>query len=214
MWGLTIGMLLMLTAFAEAEYTIWASGQVSAEGTVPLAASIRTQARNITDNQPAGEVVFRSITPFTLADQYVEVTFQDNALIWALSIHSDNQGADEQLRRERRAGGLLHTRDRTVVLAVGWQAHNDVQTPPPSSGDPARGGSGWLFMKDINDADWLQAGGYRNVAFGGPGFANIVGPSGPVPNTTGVFRVYVESVGDRRLIGLHTGSLILDLYTE
>lgn len=205
---------LLFGQLGYAAYTVQATGNVPASATVGAIANLGVQARNISDNQQAPSVAFGSVTGLKLADQYLRITFQDNAPAWGMSIHTNNTGADALLRRESRAGGLLSTSTNTVVMPAGWQAYNDLQTTSPTVGDPSSDAR-WHFIKDINDADWLTAGGYRNVAYGGAGFANVVEPGTTGrPNTTGFFHVYPEVDGRGRAAGSYGGSMVLDLYTE
>lgn len=215
LFGLVSGFMLLSLSRLGAAYTPRISASVSAGASAPLVASVTVEARNISNDQPAGWVSFGQVSGMQqLAQQYVRITFRANLLAWGMSIHSNNVEADEQLKQQSRAGGLLNQYINTVVMPIGWQAHNDIRRPPPFPGDPSIPGSGWRYMKDINDADWGRAGGYRNVAFGGGDYANIVPPLGdPVPNRTGFFHVYPEAVGVP-VIGPYSGSLIFDIYTE
>lgn len=214
--------LLGLGRTGYAAYEAQVSTNIPASATIGAITSLGAQARNISNNQPAPSVSFGAVTGLQLAAQYVRIDFRSNLVAWGLSIYSNNTGAAEELRRFRdpqgrlvgRAGGLLHTSTNTVVLPVGWQAHNDVQSTPPTPGDPATPASGWRFMKDRNDADWTTVGGFRNVAFGGSDFANIIPPQGdPIPNRTGFFHTYPEAVGPRA-VGSYSGIVGFDIYTE
>jgi len=207
---LSVGLLLTVTGIAGA-------GVVVSTG-VPTSATL--QVINTLSVQPvpyaggtATSISFGSLpagTSFLVPGQYIKVVHNDNSLVWEIKIYTNNFATEPSTTTWGLNYGGMIGLVPGARLPMGWHARvDDSLTTKFAAGDPAATTSvGWNFVKDKRDKDipntpadesWLGPKGdaaYANVAFGGPGYQNIVNPQDTVDysdsDTNKTFVVEVE----------------------
>ena len=207
---LSVGLLLAGTGIAGAD--VVATDNVPASATLTGVNTVSVTPMNYTGGG-AGSIAFGSVSPaagFLTPPQYVKVDHDDNSLAWEIKIYTDNFTAEPSTTTWGYNYGGMIGLVPGARLSMGWHARVDNSLASAfAADDPAADPSeGWNFVKDKRDKDvpgtpnnesWLGPTGdaaYANVAFGGPGYQNVVNPEDTVdysdPDTDKTFVVEVE----------------------
>lgn len=129
------------------------------------------------------------------ANQYVQLTVNDNALGWELRNYTDNFNFAGGVLPSTTVWGFQYGGLKGTVegqrAGLGWQVLPDTgvaQFGGPDAGDPVLSSTnGWTFVKDrsdrnppgVTDQSFDGSGGYKNVAFGNLTDTRIVRPNVP-----------------------------------
>lgn len=148
-------------------------------------ATLSVQAKKVSDDSDSALIGFGQLTPGTklaVPGQYIEIDYESDQSLWFINIYTDNtnwSGGGYQ------RGGLITTDGKQKVPLL-WRVYDNVQT----GGVPFNTTDDWAWLKDKGDLDdsnttqydesWVGAfsGGYVNICYGGPGYANL----SPYPN--------------------------------
>jgi len=207
---LSVGLLLAGTGIAGAD--VVATDSVPASATLQGVNTVSVQAVNYGGSGTTA-IAFGSVSPgvgFLAAPQYVKVDHNDNSLAWEIKVYTDNFATEPSTTTWGYNYGGMIGLVPGARLPMGWHARvANSLTSSFAAADPAANPSeGWNFVKDKGDKDvpgtpdnesWLGPTGdaaYANVAFGGPGYQNVVNPQDSVdysdPDTDKTFVVEVE----------------------
>ena len=108
-----------------------------------------------------------------VAQKYLKIRVNSQSSSWELKVMTDNfLVLPDTTIWGTQYGGLIQPSPPHRV-AMGWQTRASVISGGPTGGDPGNPSSGWLFVKDRQDADILAASGYITIAYGAPGYTNI-----------------------------------------
>jgi len=186
-------------------------------------ATLSVQAKRISDNGNDSSIDFGSLPGGTrnkLARHYVEVEIDGVSGDWELEIYTDDfETPPDTTTWGYQYGGMKGSSPGNRVPMV-WQAWRSTRTVT----DPPENLSGWTYVKDKNDLDipgttadesWTRAhiDGYTNVAYGGPGYFNVI-----EPGTTGVgdddsrFAVYLGGLFGPAATDTYSTIISFDLY--
>ena len=229
---LSVGLLLAGTGIAGAG--VVDTGSVPASATLQGVNTVSVQAV-IYAGASTGSIAFGSVSPgagFLAAPQYVRVVHDDNSLAWEIKIYTDNFGTEPSTTTWGYQYGGMIGLVPGARLPMGWHARVDNSLASAfAAGDPAADPSeGWNFVKDKRDKDdptttgpdedesWLGTTGdaaYANVAFGGPGYQNVVNPQDTVdysdPDTDKTFVVEVEGLFGSATADTYSTTISFDL---
>jgi hypothetical protein len=220
-----MSMILIKTSKAHA-LTMVGSSTFTVGATVTGVSTVTATLKLITTNVvvPGGSftTLASSKSWDSEADQYVDLTVNDNAISWRMRTYTNNFSTSSSFYSPSTAtwglqyGGLVSTNTAGGKASMGWQASTSTVAGgyninrTTSTGNPADPLTGWTFYKDAQD-DWAvsfatdaakfynaDATGYTNIAFGGNGSTNIVEPlvtggSVTLPKATQDFFLYWDA---------------------
>jgi len=226
---LSVGLLMAGIGIADAG--------VVATGGVPASATL--QPVNTLSVQPvpyaggtATSISFGTVSPgagFLVPAQYIKVVHDDNSLAWEIKVYTSNFATEPSTTTWGYNYGGMIGKVPGARLPMGWHARVDNSlTSKFAAGDPAADPSvGWNFVKDKDDKDnpgttgdesWLGPKGdaaYANVAFGGPGYQNIINPQDAEdysdPDTDKTFVVEVEGCFGSATADTYSTTIYFDL---
>jgi len=218
-------LVLLLAGLGTSLAVVDKTGSVPATATVGASTSLSIQAKNISDNASVSSVSFGTLTG-TLgnkrAPQYVEVQVTSNYGGWELEIYTNNFTSPPDTGIwGYQYGGMKGTTAGNRV-AMGWQAYR-VTT---SVSDPPSDLTGWTYVKDKRDLDipgtspdesWgtAHSQGYTNIAYGGPGYMNVVEPGTTgVPDSDNKLMVYLGGLFGSAAADTYSTTIGFDLYHE
>jgi len=205
---LSVGLLLAGTGIAGADVTRSVPASATVTGISTLSVTPVVYGGGWTS-----AITFGSVSPsagFLVPGQYIRVDHNDNSLVWEIKIYTDNFATEPSIATWGYNYGGMIGQVPGARLPMGWHARvANTLTSTFAAGDPAAKPSvGWNFVKDKRDKDipgtaenesWLgptDDAAYANVAFGGPGYQNIVNPQDTVdysdPDNDKTFVVEVE----------------------
>jgi len=208
-----VGLLLAGTGIAGADTV--ATDSVPASATLGAVNTLSVEAVNYGGSATTA-IAFGSVSPaagFLTPPQYIKVVHDDNSLAWEIKIYTNNFATEPSITTWGYQYGGMIGLVPGARLSMGWHARVDNSLASAfAADDPAADPSeGWNFVKDKRDKDdpattgpdedesWLGTTGdaaYANVAFGGPGYQNVVNPEDTVdysdPDTDKTFVVEVE----------------------
>lgn len=185
-------------------------------------ATLTVQAKRISNNVNVSSITFGSLqggTKNKLAPHYVEVEVDGDYGVWELEIYTDNFSTQPDTNIwGYQYGGMIGTTlgNRTPMI---WQAYRAIT----SVSDPPANLDGWTYIKDKKDIDvpgttpdesWVAAhGSYTNIAYGGPGYLNVVEPGTTgVEDTDNKFVVYLGGFFGSAGAGEYSTIISFDLY--
>lgn len=238
-WGSAAAMaLLLLTASLPAlrAETQVNGTTIAVTATVIGVNNLITTVKNISNQASTTSITFGAVaSPAAVwnnrAQQFVDISVEDNALSWRLRLYSNNFGsAPSTTTWAFQYGGLIGNVAGAKAPGA-WSVLPDtgvVQFGGPGAGNPATGTvNGWTFMKDLHDADdpstvgnesfaAADATGYDNIAFGSPSFTriirpNVVGGSDALSATFSHFYLFLESDFSSSPAASYSTNLVLDL---
>lgn len=191
-----------------------ATSSVSVSATV-LGAALTTQAKNVSDNQPATEVGFGSIsgsTTYATPSAYIEVAYNANEVNWALEIYTNNTGWTGSATGDR--GGLIgqvNTNSRVPML---WQVYDGAQASHPALSQSEVDAGNWTWVKDKGDPDWATSEDYRRVLAGNATHTWLKGyPGGDGPtNTISPVAFYLGGKFEGNPADNYSTTVVLDIY--
>jgi hypothetical protein len=184
--------------------------------------TLSVQAKNVSNDSNFASIDFGQLIPdtkFGTPGQYIEIDYESDQSLWFIDIYTDNtnwSGGGYQ------RGGLI-TADGKQRAPLLWRVYDNVQT----GGVPFNTTDDWAWLKDKGDLDdpdttqydesWVSAfsGGYVNICYGGPGYANL----SPYPNDPPDLRpgsspiyVYLGGLFESAGAGEYSTIISFDLY--
>jgi hypothetical protein len=137
--------------------------------------------RNISDGVVVSSISFGTIssagTNFgTLAPQYVQLSVNDNSILWVLRAYTDN--FPSLPTGDSQYGGLISTTTPSNRISMGWQCSTFTVSGIPVVSSATTPGGSWNYLKDRRDSDFIssRAAGYCNIAFGSASYTQVVEP--------------------------------------
>ena len=186
-------------------------------------ATLTVQAKRISNNVNVSSITFGSLqggTKNKLAPHYVEVEVDGDYGVWELEIYTDNFSTQPDTNIwGYQYGGMKGSTagNRTGMVWQAYRATTSVSDPPVAL-------TGWTYLKDKKDVDdpvapgdqsWTSAhaDGYTNIAYGGPGYLNVVEPGTTgVEDTDNKFVVYLGGLFGSAGAGEYSTIISFDLY--
>lgn len=227
---LSVGLLLAGTSIAGAD--VVATDSVGASATLTGVNTVSVKSVEYGGSGTTA-IAFGTVVPgvgFLAAPQYIKVDHDDNSLAWEIKIYTDNFTTEPSTTTwGYNYGGMIDSGKPGARTPMGWHARIDNSLASAfAADDPAADPSvGWNFVKDKRDKDvpgttedesWLGPKGdaaYANVAFGGPGYQNVVNPEDTVdysdPDTDKTFVVEVEGLFGSAPAGSYSTTINFDL---
>ena len=191
-----------------------ATSSVGVSATV-LGATLTTQAKNVSDNQPAVEVGFGSVsasTTYATPSAYIEVAYNANEINWALEIYTNNTGWTGSPTGDR--GGLIgqvNTNSRVPML---WQVYDGAQASHPVLSQSEVDAGNWTWVKDKGDSDWVASQDYRRVLAGNATHTwlkGFPGGNGPTSDISPV-ALYLGGKFEGNPADSYSTTVVLDIY--
>ncbi len=181
--------------------------------------------RNVSDGAVVPSISFGTIVssgvPYgTLAPQYVQISVNDNSILWLMRAYTDNfAAAPDTTTWGTQYGGLISTTPASGNhVPMGWQCSTYTVVGVPVVSSATTPGGNWNYLKDQWDTDFVASrnAGYCNIAFGSASYTRVVEPSVPgvsVPlgHTTDNFYFVTEADFASAINDAYAFDLVLEL---
>jgi hypothetical protein len=117
--------------------------------------SFKLSIKNRSDNSDALQINWPTVNlpaGWLMADQYLNLEVDGNALAWGVQIYTDNTAAEATPRftgvpSQTDPSGLVDSLTPTQRLPMAWTIHSDTVTFPAQAANPNVNGT-WFFMQD------------------------------------------------------------------
>ena len=233
-----IGVALLLPSVASAfEINYVGGATVTVNASVTGSNTLTTQAKSIAGNGSSTTITYATIVGHpaawsTLADQYIQISVDDNAPSWRLRSFTNNFVGISSVPTNvwGYAYGGLKGDVNGAKAAVAWRNNSTILSTGPTTGNPQTGTNGWTFIKDMRDEDdpiavgdqsfvAADLAGYTNIAFGAPSYTRMVNPtveggSESLATITTPWFYYTEADFSPSPAATYSTSLVLELLNQ
>lgn len=229
---LAVMLVVVCSVSADAAPVTDQTKSVSATGTIGGVTSLSVAPTSITYGTTSANAY-----PTNPANNKIVITYSSNYNPWKMMVYTNNMNVPLSTATDGRyAKGGLATTDGKAVVPVKWVAKKGDNTAVPALPTATT----YNFVKDKRDEDdpatgtadesWAaaMAGGYPNVAYGGPSGGFCVDPTVPttyqgdaVTSTTGV-ALYLAAGWSTSFMspaapagaGTYSTNFVIELYHE
>jgi hypothetical protein len=191
-----------------------ATSSVSVSATVLASATLTTQAKNVSDDQPVSGIGFGNVAGsaiYAVPTAYIEIAYNSGETNWALEVYTNNTnwtgGSGDR-------GGLIGQNNTNIRAPLLWQAHDDSITSHPALNQTEVDAGHWTWVKDKGDPDWATSSDYRQVLSGNIDHTWLHGYPGGNGQTSAVspVAVYLGGKFDGKPVDAYSTTIVLDLY--